>query len=134
MGLFLSWHKSSLNCATPNQSIAPSNGSHPFLFWEMIEHQHPLTETIGMNFKASPVGRKWGVANSPHPKVWTEEDTDRVELAMAVMMPNDRSVKGQGWKSFRVPVKRVERETRLKFLSNVPSQVQQVIESKVDSQ
>ena len=49
-------------------------------------------------------------------------------------MPNSGSVKGKGWKSFRVPVKKVERETGLNFLSNVPPQVQQVIESKVDSQ
>jgi endonuclease G len=54
--------------------------------------------------------------------------------AIAVMMPNDSSVKGKGWKSFRVSVARVERETGLNFLSNVPSQVQQAIESKVDSQ
>jgi DNA/RNA endonuclease G (NUC1) len=100
----------------------------------MMEHQNPLTETIGTNFKASPVGRKWVVANSPHPKVWTAEDTARVELAIAVMMPKDRSVNGQGWKSLRVPVKRVERETGLKFLSNVSPQVQQINESKVDSQ
>jgi endonuclease G len=53
---------------------------------------------------------------------------------IAVMMPNDASVKGRGWKSFRVSVARVERETGLNFLSNVPLQVQQVIESKVDSQ
>ena len=54
--------------------------------------------------------------------------------AIAVMMPNDASVKGSGWKSFRVSVKQVERETGLNFLSNVSPQVQQVIESKVDSQ
>ena len=54
--------------------------------------------------------------------------------AIAVMMPNDSSVKGSGWKSFRVSVDLVERETGLNFLSNVPSQVQQIIESKVDSQ
>jgi endonuclease G, mitochondrial len=54
--------------------------------------------------------------------------------AIAVMMPNDSSVKGKGWKSFRVSVKQVERETGLNFLSNVPPQVQQVIESKVDGQ
>ncbi|HEY9892572.1 MAG TPA: DNA/RNA non-specific endonuclease [Candidatus Sericytochromatia bacterium] len=113
-----------------HQAIEP----HPFLFWEMMEHQHPLRETIATNFKASPVGKKWVVANSPHPKVWTEEDTDQVELAIAVMMPNDRSVKDQGWKSFRVPVKRVERETGLNFLSHVSPQVQQINESKVDSQ
>lgn len=53
---------------------------------------------------------------------------------IAVMMPNNASVKGRGWKSFRVSVARVERETGLNFLSNVPPQVQQVIESKVDGQ
>jgi len=53
--------------------------------------------------------------------------------ARAVMMPNDSNVKGSGWKSFRVSVDLVERETGLNFLSNVPSQVQQIIESKVDN-
>lgn len=54
---------------------------------------------------------------------------------IAVIMPNSGSVKGKGWKSFRVSVARVEQETGLNFLSNVVSpQVQQVIESKVDSQ
>ncbi len=54
--------------------------------------------------------------------------------AIAVMMPNDASVKGSGWKTFRVSVKQVERKTGLNFLSNVQPQVQQVIESKTDSQ
>lgn len=54
--------------------------------------------------------------------------------AIAVEMPNDASVKGKGWKSFRVSVRQVERETGLNFLSNVQPQVQQVIEGKVDSQ
>jgi endonuclease G, mitochondrial len=49
-------------------------------------------------------------------------------------MPNDSSVKGSGWKSFRVSVDLVERETGLNFFSNVPPQIQQVIENKVDSQ
>jgi endonuclease G len=53
---------------------------------------------------------------------------------LAVIMPNSGSVKGKGWKSFRVSVARVEREMGLNFLSNVSPQVQQVIESKVDSQ
>jgi endonuclease G, mitochondrial len=53
---------------------------------------------------------------------------------IAVIMPNDSSVKGKGWKSFRVSVRQVERETGLNFLSNVSPQVQQVIESKVDNQ
>jgi endonuclease G len=54
--------------------------------------------------------------------------------AIAVMMPNDATVKGKGWKSFRVSVPQVEPETGLNFLSNLSPQVQQIIESKVDSQ
>ena len=53
---------------------------------------------------------------------------------IAVIMPNDSSVKGKGWKSFRVSVARVERETGLNFLSNVSPQIQQVIERKVDDE
>ncbi|MGE5655759.1 MAG: DNA/RNA non-specific endonuclease [Actinomycetota bacterium] len=53
--------------------------------------------------------------------------------AIAVIMPNDASVKGKGWKTFRVSVKQVEQQTGLNFLSNVSPQIQQVIENKVDS-
>ncbi len=35
--------------------------------------------------------------------------------AIAVMMPNDATVKGKGWKSFRVSVRQVEPETGLNF-------------------
>ncbi|MBD0340054.1 MAG: hypothetical protein ICV61_03905, partial [Microcoleus sp. Co-bin12] len=31
--------------------------------------------------------------------------------AIGVMMPNHASIKGKGWRSFRVSVKQVERET-----------------------
>ena len=98
---------------------------------------------------AGPVGRKDSIGRKEKIAVPAQNwkvivVLDRSGLGMqgvtaktrtiAVMMPNDASVKGKGWKSFRVPVKQVERETGLNFLSNVPSQVQQVIESKVDSQ
>jgi endonuclease G, mitochondrial len=98
---------------------------------------------------AGPVGRKGSIGKKEKIAVSAKNwkvivVLDRQGLGMqgidvntrtiAVMMPNDSSVKGKGWKSFRVPVKQVERETGLNFLSNVPSQVQQVIESKVDSQ
>ena len=98
---------------------------------------------------AGPVGRKGSIGKKEKitvpAKTWKVIAVlDRQGLGMqgitsntrtiAVMMPNDTSVKGQGWKSFRVSVARVERETGLNFLSNVPPQVQQVIESKVDGQ
>ena len=98
---------------------------------------------------AGPVGRKGSIGRKEKIAVPAKNwkivvVLDRQGLGMqgitnntrtiAVMMPNDASVKGKGWKSFRVSVARVERETGLNFLSNVSPQVQQVIESKVDSQ
>ncbi|MEG4248610.1 DNA/RNA non-specific endonuclease [Microcoleus sp. Pol10D4] len=98
---------------------------------------------------AGPVGRKGSIGRKEKIAVPARNwkvivVLDRQGLGMqgitadtrtiAVMMPNDASVKGQGWRSFRVSVARVEKETRLNFLSNVPPQIQQVIESKVDSQ
>ena len=98
---------------------------------------------------AGPVGRKGSIGKTEKIAVPTKTwkviaVLDRQGLGMqgitnntrtiAVMMPNDASVKGSGWKSFRVSVKQVERETGLNFLSNVSPQIQQVIESKVDSQ
>lgn len=98
---------------------------------------------------AGPVGRKGSIGRKEKIAVPAKNwkiivVLDRQGLGMqgittntrtlAVMMPNDASVKGKGWKSFRVSVERVERETGLNFLSNVSPQVQQVIESKVDSQ
>jgi len=98
---------------------------------------------------AGPVGRKGSIGKKEKIAVPAKNwkvimVLDRQGLGMqgvnantrtiAVIMPNDASVKGRGWKSFRVSVARVERETGLNFLSNVSPQVQQVIESKVDSQ
>jgi endonuclease G len=98
---------------------------------------------------AGPVGRKGSIGRKEKIAVPAKNwkvivVLDRQGLGMqgvntntrtiAVMMPNSGSVKGKGWKSFRVSVARVERETGLNFLSNVSPQVQQAIESKVDSQ
>jgi endonuclease G len=98
---------------------------------------------------AGPVGRKGSIGRKEKIAVPAKNwkvivVLDRQGLGMqgvtastrtiAVMMPNDSSVKGSGWKSFRVSVDLVERETGLNFFSNVPPQIQQVIENKVDSQ
>jgi endonuclease G len=98
---------------------------------------------------AGPVGRKGSIGKKEKIAVPAKNwkvivVLDRPGLGMqgvnantrtiAVIMPNDASVKGKGWKSFRVSVARVERETGLNFLSNVPPQIQQVIESKVDGE
>ena len=82
---------------------------------------------------AGPVGRKGSIGRKEKIAVPVKNwkviaVLDRQGLGMqgvtantrtiAVMMPNDASVKGRGWKSFRVSVKQVERETGLNFLSN----------------
>ncbi|MCC3499311.1 MAG: DNA/RNA non-specific endonuclease [Microcoleus sp. PH2017_25_DOB_D_A] len=110
---------------------------------ELVEQGKELYIVAGPVGKQGAIGKKEKIAVPA--KTWKVIAVlDRQGLGMqgitantrtiAVMMPNDASVKGSGWKSFRVSVKQVERETGLNFLSNVPPQVQQVIESKVDSQ
>jgi len=118
---------------------------------DLEEYCRELVQRRGRSFTspAGPVGRNGSIGRKEKiavpAKNWKVIAVlDRQGLGMqgvnantrtiAVMMPNSGSVKGKGWKSFRVSVARVERETGLNFLSNVPPQVQQVIESKVDSQ
>ena len=90
--------------------------------------------SIGRKKKIAVPAKNWKVIVVLDRQGLGMQGIDVNTRTIAVMMPNDASVKGKGWKSFRVPVKQVERGTGFNFLSNVPSQVQQVIESKVDSQ
>lgn len=90
--------------------------------------------SIGRKEKIAVPARNWKVIVILDRQGLGMQGVDPSTRTIAVMMPNDASVKGKGWKSFRVSVARVERETGLNFLSNVPLQVQQVLESKVDSQ
>ncbi len=110
---------------------------------ELVQQGKELYIIAGPIGKQGSIGKKEKIAVPA--KTWKVIAVlDRQGLGMqgvtantrtiAVMMPNDSSVKGKGWKSFRVSVKQVERETGLNFLSNVSPQVQQVIESKADSQ
>jgi endonuclease G len=110
---------------------------------ELVQQGKELYIIAGPIGKKGSIGRKEKIAvPAENWKVITVLDRQGLGIqginantrTIAVMIPNDSNVKGKGWKSFRVPVKKVERETGLNFLSNVPSQVQQVIESKVDSQ
>ena len=116
---------------------------------DLSEYCRELVQRRAKNFTspAGPMGRKGSIDKREKIAVPAKNwkvivVLDRQGLGMqgitadtlTVMMPNDASVKGRGWKSFRVPVKQVERETGQNFLSNVSPQVHQVIESKVDSQ
>ncbi|MEG4912283.1 DNA/RNA non-specific endonuclease [Microcoleus sp. B7-D4] len=90
--------------------------------------------SIGRKEKIAVPAKNWKVIVVLDRQGLGMQGIDANTRTIAVMMPNDASVKGKGWKSFRVSVARVERETGLNFLSNVSPQVQQAIESKVDSQ
>lgn len=90
--------------------------------------------SIGRKEKIAVPAKNWKVIVVLDKQGLGIQGIDANTRTIAVMMPNDASVKGKGWKSFRVSVTRVERETGLNFLSNVSPQVQQVIESKVDGQ
>jgi endonuclease G, mitochondrial len=93
------------------------------------EEQHRLKQKI------SVLAKTWKViAVLDRQGLGLQGVTANTSEAVPVRMPNDSRVQGKGWKSFRVSVNQVERERGLNFLSNVSPQVQQIIESKVDSQ
>jgi endonuclease G len=52
---------------------------------------------------------------------------------IAVSMPNVQGIRSNNWQQYRVSVDQVEQLTGYDFFSNVPSNVQAVIESVVDN-
>ncbi|WP_446373656.1 DNA/RNA non-specific endonuclease [Coleofasciculus sp. D1-CHI-01] len=52
---------------------------------------------------------------------------------IAVMIPNSDKVAGMNWRDYRVSVDRVEAATGYNFLSNVPTSIQDEIESRLDN-
>jgi endonuclease G len=90
--------------------------------------------SIGKKEKISVLTKTWKVIGVRDRQGLGLQGVTTNTRAIAVMVPNDASVKGKGWKSFRVSVRQVQRETGLNFLSNVSPQVQQITEGKVDSQ
>jgi endonuclease G len=64
-------------------------------------------------------------------------DVSRVTTAtrtIAVIMPNTQGIRTADWKTYRVSVDQVETLTGYDFFSNVPTTIQNVIESVVDNQ
>jgi endonuclease G len=53
---------------------------------------------------------------------------------IAVIMPNTQGIRAADWKTYRVSVDQVETLTGFDFFSNVPTTIQNVIESVVDNQ
>jgi len=52
---------------------------------------------------------------------------------IAVWMPNTQTISSQPWGYYRTTVDYIESKTGYDFLSNVPSSIQSVIESKIDN-
>jgi len=52
---------------------------------------------------------------------------------IAVLMPNTQDCSKQPWSSYRVPVDTIEQLTGYDFLSNVPKNIQKIIEARVDT-
>ena len=66
-----------------------------------------------------------------------DNDLSRVTTStrvIAVKMPNVQGIRNNDWRSYRVSVDQIESETGLDFFSNVPANIQAVIESQVDNQ
>ncbi len=63
------------------------------------------------------------------------DDLNRINgqtRVIAVWMPNTNAVGEQSWGNYRVSVDEVEQRTRYNLLSNVPEEVQQIIEAATD--
>lgn len=66
-----------------------------------------------------------------------DNDVSRVTAStrvIAVIMPNQQGIRNNDWRNYRVSVDQVEALTGYDFFSNVPVDVQNVIESRVDNQ
>jgi endonuclease G, mitochondrial len=67
----------------------------------------------------------------------TGNDVARVTTStrtIAVILPNTQGIRSVDWKTYRVSVDQVESLTGYDFFSNVPANIQSVIEARVDNQ
>ncbi|HJR09312.1 MAG TPA: DNA/RNA non-specific endonuclease [Pyrinomonadaceae bacterium] len=65
------------------------------------------------------------------------DDVARVTTStrvIAVLMPNTQGIRNIDWRTYRVSVDQIEQLTGLDFFSNVPANIQAVIEAQVDNQ
>jgi len=63
------------------------------------------------------------------------DDVNRINVqtrVIAVWMPNTNTVGAQSWGNYRVSVDQIEQQTGYDLLSNVPQNVQRVIEANID--
>lgn len=67
----------------------------------------------------------------------TGNDVSRVTTStrtIAVILPNTQGIRANDWKTYRVSVDQVESLTGYDFFSNVPANIQSIIEARVDNQ
>jgi endonuclease G len=57
---------------------------------------------------------------------------DRNTRTIAVIVPNKQGIKSDPWQQYRVSVKEVENLTGYKFFTSVPTDIREVINSKID--
>jgi len=65
-----------------------------------------------------------------------ENDIGRVDAktrTIAIWMPNDQTASNRSWGYYRVSVDDIESKTGYNFFSNLPEEIQKVIEAKVDN-
>lgn len=65
------------------------------------------------------------------------DDVSRVTTStrtIAIIMPNTQGIRNNDWRQYRVSVDQVEALTGFDFFSNVPTNIQAVIEAQVDNQ
>ena len=58
--------------------------------------------------------------------------TQKVSRTIAIVVPNQQGVKSKPWKDYVTSVKEVEKLTGYDFFANLPKEVQQAIEAKVN--
>ena len=58
---------------------------------------------------------------------------DETARLIAVDMPNENGIKNIYWQKFRVPVREIEQKTGYNFFSDLPQQLQDKLESRVDN-
>lgn len=65
------------------------------------------------------------------------DDVSRVNektRVIAIWMPNDKTPSGKSWRDYRVSADFIEGKTGFDFFSNVPENIQKVIEARVDAE
>eukprot|EP01137_Pigoraptor_chileana_P009035 Opistho-2@56696 len=92
------------------------------------------TKTIGKNNNIVVPASIWKVIVVLPVGEYDAVRVNTTTRVIAVNMPNLNSVGAEDWKKYRISVDELERLTGYDFLSNVPTNIQKVIENVVDKE